>query len=62
VVGVHQWPKEIITREKYLRLEEMMTMINRRKTNSAENINFRNCIPTIAKKSTENKCGILFQK
>jgi hypothetical protein len=60
--GVHQWLKKIITREKYLRLKEMVTMINKRKTNPAENINFTNCIPTIAKKSTENKYGILFQK
>jgi hypothetical protein len=37
--GVHLWLKEIVTREKYLRLEEMMTMINKRKTNPAENIN-----------------------
>lgn len=56
---MHQWLKKIITREKYLRLE-MMTMINKRKTNPAENINCTNCILTIAKKSTENKYGILF--
>jgi hypothetical protein len=61
--GVHQWLKKIITREKYLRLEEMMTMIrvNKRKINPAENINFTTGMPTIAKKSTENKYGILFQ-
>jgi hypothetical protein len=36
-------------------------MINKRKTNPAENINFTTIIPTIAKKSKVNKYGILFQ-
>jgi hypothetical protein len=35
-------------------------MINKGNTNPAENINFTNGIPTIAKKSTYNKYGILF--
>lgn len=47
---------------KVPRLEKTMTMINKKKTNQAENINFTNGIPTTAKTITENKYGILFQK
>jgi hypothetical protein len=62
--GVYQWLKKIITMEKYLRLEKIMTMIrvNKRKINPAENINFTTGIPTNAKKITENKYGTLNQK